>query len=92
LIQRFIERVSDALIVVGEGDFILNFNIGHAASLQQVDAAFGFDMAKALCRECHLEDHQGPFRRRKSNQNAGYAERCSPNVKTAEPKPAIERE
>jgi group II intron reverse transcriptase/maturase len=46
--------------------------------------------AKALCRECHLEDHQGSFRR-KSNRNAGYAERCSPSVGTAEPKPALER-
>jgi len=39
--------------------------------------------AKALCRECHLEDHQGSFKGRKSNQNAGYAERCSPSVGTA---------
>jgi group II intron reverse transcriptase/maturase len=39
--------------------------------------------AKALCRECHLEDHQGSFKRRKSNRNAGYAERCSPSVGTA---------
>jgi len=48
--------------------------------------------AKALCRECHLEDHQGSFRRRKSNRNAGYAEWCSPSVRTVGPKPALERE
>lgn len=38
--------------------------------------------AKALCNECHLEEHGGSYspRRRKSGRNAGYAERCSPSV------------
>lgn len=36
--------------------------------------------AKALCKECHLEAHGGSFNRRKSNRNAGYAERCSSSV------------
>lgn len=39
--------------------------------------------AEALCKECHLEVHGGSFRRRKSDRNAGYAERCSSSVGTA---------
>lgn len=47
--------------------------------------------AQALCQECHVEAHGGSFRRRNSNGNAGYIERCSPSVGSAEQKPAFER-
>jgi RNA-directed DNA polymerase len=42
--------------------------------------------AKALCQECHLAAHGGSYRPRKeqSGWNAGYAERCSPSVGSAE--------
>lgn len=39
--------------------------------------------ATALCQGCHLKWHGGSFNRRKSNRNAGYAERCSSSVGTA---------
>ncbi len=48
--------------------------------------------AQALCQECHVEVHGGSFKRRKSNGNAGYIERCSPSVGSAEQKPAVEKE
>jgi group II intron reverse transcriptase/maturase len=42
--------------------------------------------ARALCEECHLEAHGGSFdpTKRRSSWNAGYAERCSPSVGSAE--------
>jgi group II intron reverse transcriptase/maturase len=41
--------------------------------------------ARALCKECHLEEHGGSFspRKRMSSWNAGYAERCSSGVGSA---------
>lgn len=49
--------------------------------------------ARALCKECHLEEHGGSFspRKRKSSWNAGYAERCSSGVGSASLKPDFER-
>ena len=43
------------------------------------------ETAVALCRECHLEAHQGSFRPRKvlPNWNAGCAERCLSGVVSA---------
>jgi RNA-directed DNA polymerase len=42
--------------------------------------------ARAICEECHLEAHGDSFdpTKRKSSWNAGYAERCSPSVGSAE--------
>jgi group II intron reverse transcriptase/maturase len=39
--------------------------------------------ARALCRECHLEEHGGSFQKQRSSGKAGYAERCLSGLGTA---------
>jgi group II intron reverse transcriptase/maturase len=49
------------------------------------------ETAVALCKECHLKAHQGSFKPKKSNRNAGCVERRLSGVGSAVEKPTIGR-